>query len=247
MGKRCWNVSVRFSLGVTFLGPGGWNLRRWSFVCLSWSAVLWEAVIKCHYVWHSRTDDRWCHHHRLLKTDRHRTICDRLQQAPPAATPNTQGQSCGHWHAKRFRWVVGVAYPLTGALLPISHASADCVSSVGKLQSRPRCVYVTCTCEFICLPSEERRCTCWESTQTLGTWSFLHERYVKRRILTAKRCRTKLELTVSLRNDASLQEADFFYTSELVLTFCASSTSSPAVIIKFSSEEVTKLDYYVWT
>lgn len=154
-------------------------------------------------------------------------VQDSLWPASASSTrrhpPPPPHKSCGHWHAKRFRSVVGVAYPLTGALFLISHASADCVSSVGKLQSHPRCVYVTCTCEFIRLPSEERRSTCWESTPRTWTWSFLHERYVKRRVLTAKRCRTKLELTVSLHINASLILTQVFVTC----SFSASSTSSP--------------------
>lgn len=39
--QQCWNVAVRFMLGVTFLWPGGWNL--------SWWATLYERVIKCRY------------------------------------------------------------------------------------------------------------------------------------------------------------------------------------------------------
>lgn len=42
-------------------------------------------------------------------------------------------RSCGHWYAKNFRSVVKAAYPLTGALLLISHSSADRVSDVRDL------------------------------------------------------------------------------------------------------------------
>lgn len=197
--EQCWNEAVRFLLGVSFLWPGGWNLRS----CLSWSATLGEWVIKCHYT--RCTDSIWKHCNDVMSdgflqslvlpllTDS--TVQDSTwpgggspTETPKVVVIDTQrvlDQWLGwhiHWQA---RYYSSATVPqIVFQVLGISQVTLEAFMWLVRVGPS-----VCHQCRGS-LPAEQEERGHRDLDLVLLAWEESEE--------TAKRCHTKLELTVSL-------------------------------------------------
>lgn len=153
---RCWNEAVRFSLSVTFLWPGGWNLRscsslidrpvnEWKNV-LTWrylKTLLWPLMSGALDLRESLTSPHHTH-----RTGLYRTVCD-LGDAPPLRLlklwSSMRKEVLDQWSGWHIHWQ---ARYYSSATVP-----QIVFQVVRNLPSHPQGVYVTGARGSICLPS----------------------------------------------------------------------------------------------